>query len=304
MVRDQQDALVDEAWRQVGDLQKARREHAGSLLADMATLRLHARLVAPLTGANALLTLAPAARRMKDATAGTVAARLSASTLQSAALTGSFRRVVAAKMPVAARLAGHGVARTLPLVNARTVVPGAQPPTPARLVTDAQLQTAVLGHVLDINKIDINKVGGLNTRVSTLDTNLSSGGGGVHLSTGGLTNRGGSEVVTTGGGSKPTKALRITINLTASQIAILSTAAAQLDARTPAAAPKPPNPPGTTTTPPASQIAILSTAAAQLDARQPAVVQVAAPQAFSWIAPAPPAVPASVRFRSEEHTSE
>jgi hypothetical protein len=261
MVRDQQDALVDEAWRQVGDLQKARREHAGSLLADMATLRLHARLVAPLTGANALLTLAPAARRMKDATAGTVAARLSASTLQSAALAGSFRRVVAAKMPVAARLAGHGVARTLPLVNARTVVPGAQPPTPARLVTDAQLQTAVLGHVLDINMIDINKVGGLNTRVSTLDTNLSSGGGGVHLSTGGLTNRGGSEVVTTGGGSKPTKALGITVNLTA------------------------------------SQIAILSTAAAQLDARQPAVVQVAAPQAFSWIAPAPPAVTASVRFQ-------
>ena len=260
MVRDQQDALVDEAWRQVGDLQKARREHAGSLLADMATLRLHARLVAPLTGANALLTLAPAARRMKDAAAGTVAARLSASTLQSAALAGSFRRVMATKMPVAARRAGHGVARTLPLVNARTVVPGAQPPTPARLVTDAQLQTAVLGHVLDINKI-----GGLNTRVSTLDTSSSSGGGaaggGAHLSTGGLTTRGGGEVVTTGGGSKPTKTLGITVNLTA------------------------------------SQIAILSTAAAQLDARQPAVVQVAVPQAFSWIAPAPPAVTASVRFQ-------
>jgi hypothetical protein len=76
-----------------------------------------------------------------------------------------------------------------------------------------------------------------------------------------LTNRGGSEVVTTGGGSKPTKALGITVNLTA------------------------------------SQIAILSTAAAQLDARQPAVVQVAAPQAFSWIAPVPPAVTASVRFQ-------
>jgi hypothetical protein len=270
IVRDQQDALVDEAWRQVGDLQKARREHAGSLLADMATLRLHARLVAPLTGANALLTLAPAARRVKDATAGTVAARLSASTLQSAALAGSFRRVVAAKMPVAARLAGQGVARTLPLANAKTVVPGAQPPTPSKLITDAQLQTAVLGHVLDINKI-----GGLNTRVSTLDTNLSTGGGaasgGVHLATGGLTVRGGGEVVTTGGattggattggGSTTTKTLGITVNLTA------------------------------------SQIAILSTAAAQLDARQPAVIQVAAPQAFSWIAPAPPAVTASVRFQ-------
>lgn len=266
IVRDQQDALVDEAWRQVGDLQKARREHAGSLLADMATLRLHARLVAPLTGANALLTLAPAARRMKDATAGTVAARLSASTLQSAALTGSFRRVMAAKMPVAARRAGQGVARTLPLANAKALVPGAQPPNPAKLVTDAQLQTAVLGHVLDINK-----VGALTTRVSTLDANLSSGGGGVHLSTGGLTNKGAGEVLTTGGataggattvgGSATAKALGITVNLTA------------------------------------SQIAILSTAAAQLDARQPAVVRVAAPQAFSWIAPAPPAVTASVRFQ-------
>lgn len=266
IVHDHQDALVDEAWRQVGDLQMARRQHAGAQLADVTTLRLHQRLVAPLTGANALLTLAPAARRMKDATAGTVAARLSASTLQSAALAGSFRRVVAAKMPVAARLAGQGVARTLPLANAKTVVPGAQPPTPAKLVTDAQLQTAVLGHLLDITKIGV-----VTTNLPTVDTNLTPGGNtpagdahlaatDVHLATGDLATKTGGATSTTGGATTTAK-LGITVNLTA------------------------------------TQISILSGAAAQLDARQPAVVQVTAPQTFVWVAPAAPTITASVRFQ-------
>jgi hypothetical protein len=47
----------------------------------------------------------------------------------------------------------------------------------------------------------------------------------------------------------------------------------------------------------ANQVAILTEAAPQLDAQQPAVVQVAAPQAFAWVAPAAPAVTASMRFQ-------
>lgn len=194
IVRKNQDALVDEAWRQVGDLEEARRQHAGATLADIATLRLHNRMVAPLGGAHALITLAPAARRMKDASAATVAARLGASTLQSAALAGSFRRMVAAKTPVTARRAGHGVARTLPLQNARTVVPGAPPPTPPNLVTDAQLQRTVLGHLIAVER------------------------------TGGLA---------TGGGHPTANKPALTGNLSSNQIAILTAATPRLDAQQP-----------------------------------------------------------------------
>ena len=218
IVRAHQDALVDEAWRQVGDLQNARRQHAASTLADLATLRLHARLIAPLAGAHALLTMAPAARRMKDASAGTVAARLAASTLQSGALTGSFRRVVAAKLPAAARKAGQGVARTLPLANAKTVVPGAQPPPPSRLISDTQLQVAVLGQDIDVSKVaDLTKVG---TQFSTTDTKTTTETkttAGTHLNTGGLT---------TGNAPPPVKV--VMTDLTDAQISILQAADAQL----------------------------------------------------------------------------
>jgi hypothetical protein len=220
IVRDNQDTLVDEAWRQVGDLQRARREHAGAQLADIATSRLHSRFIAPLVGPHALLTIAPAAGRMRDAVTSTMAARLAGATLQAATLSASFRRVIAAKTPVAAKRAGHGIPRTLLLQNARTVIPGTQPPTPLKLVTNFEVQKAALGHVVMINK-------------------------------------------TTGEAPTGTSALK-KLNLT--------------DKFT------------------AGQIAILTQAAPQIDARQPQVEQVVAPQTFQWVAPAPPEVTALMRF--------
>jgi hypothetical protein len=253
IVRQNQDALVDEAWRQVGDLAQARREHAGAMLADIVTLRLHTRMVAPLSAAHALVTLAPAARRMKDTAAGTVAARLVASTLQSAALAGSFRRIVAAKTPLAARRAGQGVARTLPLQNARTVVPGAPPPNPANLVTDAQLQRTVLGHLVDLTKIaGITLESGGGTAAT---------GGGGHTAVGGAATTHTGAWSTSGGGAAATYKPVLTGNLTA------------------------------------NQVATLTAAAPQIDAQQPAIVQVAAPKVFAWVAPAAPAVTASMRFQ-------
>ena len=255
IVRQYQDALVDEAWRQVGDLNRARREHAGATLADIATLQLHTRMVAPLAAAHAVVALWPAARRMKDAGGGTVAARLGASTLQRAALAGSFRRILAAKTPVAARRAGQGVARTLPLQNARTVVPGAPPPTPTNLVTDAQLQRSVLGHLIQVTK-------------TAGSTTTESGGGTPATSGGGHTAAGGATTTTTGGasgssgGSAATYKLALTVNLST------------------------------------SQVALLTAAAPQIDAQQPEVVEVAAPQAFAWVAPAAPSVTASMRFQA------
>jgi hypothetical protein len=196
IVRRNQDGLTDEAWRQIGDLERARREHAGARLADIATLRLHIRMVAPLGGAHALVTLSPALRRMKDASAGTFAARLGQSKLESASLSGSFRRVMAAKTPAAARRAGHGVARTLPVENARAFVPGAAPPSPPNLVTDAQLQKAVLGHTIEVNRSGAGR--------STGDS-----------------------------GSTTTRKIAVTVNLSDNQVAILKEAAGALDAEQP-----------------------------------------------------------------------
>jgi hypothetical protein len=188
----------------------------------MATSRLHARLVAPLDGPHALLTMAPAAVRMRDAASSTVAARLSGSTLQAATLSGAFRRLIAAKTPAAAKRAGHGIVRTLPLQNARAVVPGGQPPNPVKLVTNLQIQKVVLGHVLVINR-------------NAIDRPIGTSG--------------------TTGSSTPAKKLNLVDQLTA------------------------------------SQVAILAKEAPQIDARQPEAVQVAAPQQFQWVAPAPPTSP-------------
>src|SRR5262249_48537559 len=63
LVRQPQEDLVDEAWRQAGDLQRARQEREGAVLADVATARLHARMIAPLSGANAVVAMAPALAR-------------------------------------------------------------------------------------------------------------------------------------------------------------------------------------------------------------------------------------------------
>jgi hypothetical protein len=215
IVRDHQDTLVDEAWRQVGDLQKARREHSGAQLADIATLRLHTRMIAPLAGAHALLTMAPAAARMRDAATTTIAARLSASTLQPAAVSAAFRRVATAKTPVAAKRAGQGVANTLPLLNARTITPGAPPPNPAKLVTNLQIAKAVLGPQVIIKRTGvITKAGGV---VTTKTTRLGAGP---------IVNK-----------------LSLLDHLSPTQVAILTQEAPALDARQPqvveVAAPKP-----------------------------------------------------------------
>src|SRR5262249_5838181 len=53
----------------------------------------------------------------------------------------------------------------------------------------------------------------------------------------------------------------------------------------------------------ASEIGILTNAAAQLDAQQPEVVQVAAPEAVAWVVPAAPWVTASMRFQMRLHLS-
>jgi len=147
LVRAHADELVDEAWRQAGDIDRARREREGAALAEFASTRLHARAVAPLTGASALVTLAPAIARMRDASSGSVAARLATSVLPPPALGSAFRRILATKAPVAARKAGQGIRRALTAQNLAVVTPGALPETPATLVTATRVTAALTAGV-------------------------------------------------------------------------------------------------------------------------------------------------------------
>ena len=143
MVRAHQEELVDEAWRQAGDIERARREREGALLADLAAARLYARTIAPLAGAHALVTMAPALSRMRDPGSVTLAARVASSVLPAPALSAPFRRILATKTTPASRNAGEGIRRSLTLQNTAVVSPGALPATPARLVTDATVRSAI-----------------------------------------------------------------------------------------------------------------------------------------------------------------
>ena len=160
MVRSHQDDLVDEAWRQAGDLQRARREREGAALADFAATRLRVRKIAPLAGAHALVTMAPALARLRDPSSATVAARVATSVLPPPALGATFRRILATKTPPAARRAGQGIRRTLTLQNAAVVSPGALPAAPAKLVTGARVR-------IDIGALGFPPTGPTGPVVST-----------------------------------------------------------------------------------------------------------------------------------------
>jgi hypothetical protein len=135
MVRDHQEALVDEAWRQAGDIDRAERERQGALLADLASSHLRDRMIAPLTAASALVTLAPALARTTEPSGSTARALVAASAVPTAMLDSAMRRIVATKLPRAARAAGQGIRRAIDAQNTQVLFPGAPPPIPAATVT-------------------------------------------------------------------------------------------------------------------------------------------------------------------------
>lgn len=141
LVRQHQEDLVDEAWRQAGDIQRARREHAGAQLAEFAAAKLNSRMVAPLSGANALVTIAPALARMRDAGTVTVAPRVEASVLPGPVLGAAFRRIRAAKAPAASPQEGQGMPGTLREINAVPIIqPGALPFLSLNITTGRDLR--------------------------------------------------------------------------------------------------------------------------------------------------------------------
>ena len=135
MVRDHQEALVDEAWRQAGDIDRARRERQGALLADLASSRLRTRMVEPLTASSALVTMAPALGRTVDPSGSTRRALVAASAVPTAMLDGPMRRIAATKLPCAARQAGQGIRRAIAVQNTQVLFPGAPPPMPMATTT-------------------------------------------------------------------------------------------------------------------------------------------------------------------------
>ncbi|MBC7925168.1 MAG: hypothetical protein H7039_05880 [Bryobacteraceae bacterium] len=142
LVRQHQEELVDEAWRQAGNLERARREHGGALVAELVSSRLYARNMAPLSGANALVAMAPALPRMRAAST-TAAAQLIASVVPGAVLDAAFRRILLTKAPLASRKAGQGIRRSVAMHNTLSVWPGALPPVSPRLVTKAKVREAI-----------------------------------------------------------------------------------------------------------------------------------------------------------------
>jgi len=271
MVRAHQDELVDEAWRQAGDIERARREREGALLADLAAARLHARTIAPLAGAHALVTMAPALSRMRDPGRVTFAARVASSVLPAPALGAAFRRILATKTPPASRNAGQGIRRSLTLQNAAVVLPGALPSTPARLVTDATVKSAITpggGHG------DVGGHGGV------------FGGGGV------LTHPviGTHPVV---GPVAPTPR-PVTPVTPVAPIAPIGPIITPIEPATPLTLVK--------VSPlvlalSSSQTSMLATFTTQAAARKPAVVEVVRPDALAWPTPPTPAGPATAVAR-------
>ncbi len=258
MVRAHQEELVDEAWRQAGDIERARREREGALLADLASARLHARTIAPLGGAHALVTMAPALSRMRDAGTVTFAARVASSVLPAPALSGAFRRILATKTPPASHAAGQGIRTSLALQNTAVILPGALPAAPAGLVTDATILGAAAppggGH------------GGIGGHGGV----IVGGHGGV-LTGGVLTH----PVVGTG----PTLHTTPVTPVTPAPPFITALATA-----TPLTLATPPKPAVLALT--STQTTMLATFTAQAAARKPAIVEVVRPASLAW--PSPP----------------
>ena len=141
MVRDHQDSLVDEAWRQAGDIDRAGRERQGALLADLASSRLRDRMVTPLAAASALVTMAPALARMTEPSGSTARALVAASAVPTAMLDSAMRRIAATKLPRAARAEGQGIRRAIAVQNTQVLFPGAPPPMPTETVTLSAVRT-------------------------------------------------------------------------------------------------------------------------------------------------------------------
>jgi hypothetical protein len=132
-VQRNQDALVADAWRQLGDIRRANRERDVAALAGLVTNRLVARHVQPLTPESALSVTAPVLARQKAGDATALAA-VASSALPTAVLAPAFRRLAVTKGRAGPDAQAAFVAR----MSTRTPPQGALPPAPPQLLTVAR----------------------------------------------------------------------------------------------------------------------------------------------------------------------
>ncbi len=116
IVQAEQEQLMDEAWAQVGEIERANRELHWAQLAVAVRSSLLRRHVAPLP-AGRLLDLTVATHRRLLVGGATLAAKARASALPEAALTAPFRRVVRPRGPLARRVYEPARRTARPLVE-------------------------------------------------------------------------------------------------------------------------------------------------------------------------------------------
>ena len=116
VVQSEQERLMEQAWAQVGAIERANRELRWAQLAIQVRGSLVRRHVAPLAPGR-LLDMTAATHRRLLADGATLAARARDSTLTEAALTAPFRRVVRPRGPLARRLYPPAQRTQRPLVE-------------------------------------------------------------------------------------------------------------------------------------------------------------------------------------------
>lgn len=137
-VRRNQEELVADAWRQMGDLRRANRERDVAALATLVTERLVARHVQALAPEAALSVTAPLLARRKTGTATALHA-VTESVLPPAVLAPAFRRLAMMKARGGAPALQTFVAR----MSVRAVSQGALPPEPPALMTVTRARAVI-----------------------------------------------------------------------------------------------------------------------------------------------------------------
>lgn len=140
VVRDDQEAVVAQAWDQIGHLRRVNRERDGAALSDLVVPRLAVRHLAP-AGDAALAIARPAWRRIRAGNTP-VASAVAASTVPDALVSARFRRIASVRLRGAAKALAGAVA----VANQRTPTLGVLPPNPPQLLTPQTLTRAQPTH--------------------------------------------------------------------------------------------------------------------------------------------------------------
>ncbi|SHH00543.1 hypothetical protein [Halobaculum gomorrense] len=124
VVQERQEALMAEAWNQVGDIREANRLLRHARLARTASQSIHNAMGDLSPAARLTLTEPAHGRLLNDATSETIAAAVEGSALPSAVLSPAFRRATRPGGPLSSRLGGVRRERIVEGINDGSITPG------------------------------------------------------------------------------------------------------------------------------------------------------------------------------------